>query len=109
MRKLSHRAAFIFIRLAFLCAARRGAARRDAAARGYRTAAGTGHALPSAAGYYFSRRIFPQMNFMKTVFALLINRSSVAGPALRHLCSRARARETAGDEGEGERKVRGFH
>jgi hypothetical protein len=35
--------------------------------------AGTGHAFPSAAGYYFSRRIFPQMNFMKTVFALLIN------------------------------------
>lgn len=34
----------------------------------------------SSAGYYFSRRIFPQMNFMKTVFALLINRSSVARP-----------------------------
>lgn len=39
-----------------------------------------GHAR-SSAGYYFSRRIFPQMNFMKTVFALLINRCSVAGPS----------------------------
>lgn len=37
----------------------------------------------SSAGYYFSRRIFPQMNFMKTVFALLINRSFVARPLSR--------------------------
>jgi len=50
--------------------------------------AGTGHAFPSAAGYYFSRRIFPQMNFMKTVFALLINRSSVGEPTARHSSSR---------------------
>lgn len=41
-----------------------------------------GHAR-SSAGYYFSRRIFPQMNFMKTVFALLINRCFVAGPSPR--------------------------
>jgi len=80
MRKLSHRAASTFTRLAFLYSD------ATAVARGYR--AGTGHALPSAAGYYFSRRIFPQMNFMKTVFALLINRSSVAGPRVRLFPSR---------------------
>lgn len=46
------------------------------------TGAEPGHAR-SSAGYYFSRRIFPQMNFMKTVFALLINRCFVAGPSPR--------------------------
>ena len=47
-------------------------------------------AFPSAVRYYFSRRIFPQMNFMKTVFALLINRSSVAvQSAVCHSSSRA--------------------
>lgn len=50
--------------------------------------------FPSATGYYFSRRIFPQMNFMKTVFALLINRSS----SDRRFSSRvaARARNSRG-------------
>lgn len=90
MRKLSQRAAFIFIRLAFLCSE----AARAAVPDGH---AGTGHAFPSAARYYFSRRIFPQMNFMKTVFALLINRSSVGEPTARHSSSRGEsAREATG-------------
>lgn len=52
--------------------------------------------FPSAAGYYFSRRIFPQMNFMKTVFALLINRSS--GLPFLFARTRCRAREAVEDE-----------
>lgn len=69
--------------------ARRSGASQRGSARFPDVYARTGHALPSAAGYYFSRRIFPQMNFMKTVFALLINRSSVAGPTVHHFSSRA--------------------
>lgn len=52
--------------------------------------------FPSAAGYYFSWRIFPQMNFMKTVFALLINHSS--GPPFLFARTRCRAREAVEDE-----------
>lgn len=74
MRKLLH-TAFIFILLALFTLG------RDDAVTGGLCQNGT-RAFPSAAGYYFSRRIFPQMNFMKTVFALLINRSSAAAPFL---------------------------
>lgn len=70
MRKLSHFVrASIFIRVGFSLEHRVPV----------NAASNRGHAR-SSAGYYFSRRIFPQMNFMKTVFALLINRSSVVGP-----------------------------
>lgn len=102
MRKLSHSARilqFLFASL-FYTRMRRDGTRRDETRRsGYTERAATPERdtrFPSAAGYYFSRRIFPQMNFMKTVFALLINRSSGPPGFSSRVLALPRARSSRG-------------
>lgn len=87
------RPAFIFIRFTFLFS---NATRRDETKCSGYTMPERDTRFPSAAGYYFSWRIFPQMNFMKTVFALLINHSS--RPPFLFARTRCRAREAVEDE-----------